>query len=489
MSFSNKIKKAGFWQAFEIVTLVIAQFFYIGIMTRNLSKEDFGLMAIANSFIAFGAIFSEGGMGAALIQRKYIDQNYKNAALQGGIILGLLIFIIFYLAAPHIADFFKQPSLKEIIREVGLNIIFISGSSISLALLHRDFKFKQSSIVTATATIIAYACGIIAAISGLGVWSLIMATLIMTALSTLGYLYFSPIKIRIKIYRKELKELLSFGLGIILQKITNFFANNGPNLVLGKIFLTGTLGIFERSNKIKTLPSLYLGNLIEKVLFPAVSQIQNETKKIVYVLENGLGIANSILMPVTIYLVLYTKEIVLIILGPDWMEAVAPLQIMFIVLPFSISIRVLDVILRSTGNIYNNLRRKFVVVIFLLASISIGAIKYGLTGAAMAVTLSYVLNFILTLFLVKRVFEVKLENLFFHPFKVGSILSIGVAILTIPFRYLIASFSLNPILSFVLFSIFILALVTIISLKMPAILGKYIKLLISNLQQKDSKWV
>lgn len=489
MSFSGKIKKAGFWQAIEIVILVIAQFMYIGIMTRNLSKEDFGLMAIANSFIAFGAIFSEGGMGAALIQRKHIDQNYKNAALQGGIILGLLIFIIFFITAPYIAAFFNQPALREIIRVVGLNVIFISSSSISLALLHRDFKFKQSSIVTATATIIGYSCGIISAFMGLGVWSLIIATLIMTGLSTLGYLYFSPIKISIKIYRKEFKELLSFGLGIIFQKITNFFATNGPNLVLGKIFLPGTLGIFERSNKIKTLPSLYLGNLLEKVLFPAVSQIQNEKKKIVYILENGLGIANSILMPVTIYLFLFTEEIVLIIMGAGWMEAVAPLQIMFIVLPFSISIRIIDVILKSTGHIYNTLKRKIVVVIVLLVSISFGAIKYGLSGAAMAVTLSYVINYILMLLLVKKVFQTKLQSVFYQPIKVGIILSIGIALLVMLFQYITQSFSLNPILSFILFSIFLLVLVAIISFKKPAILGKYIKLLISNLRQKESKWV
>ena len=106
----EKLKSSGIWQSLEIVVTVIAQFFYLAIMARILSKPDFGLMAIANSFVSFGHIFAESGMGAALIQRKIITNKHINAALQGGILFGIILFFIFFLTASPISGLF--PNLR-----------------------------------------------------------------------------------------------------------------------------------------------------------------------------------------------------------------------------------------------------------------------------------------------------------------------------------------------------------------------------------------
>ena len=96
MSSINKLKKAGFWQTVQTLVTLISQFAYIIIMARLLSKDDYGLMAIAGGFIGIGTIFSEGGMGAALIQHKNISNKHVNAALQGSILIGGLFFAVFF---------------------------------------------------------------------------------------------------------------------------------------------------------------------------------------------------------------------------------------------------------------------------------------------------------------------------------------------------------------------------------------------------------
>ena len=95
MGLVKKLKSAGKWQTLQIVIQVIAQFGYMAIMARLLTKADFGLMALALSFIGFGTIFSEGGMGVSLIQRKNINQKHINAALQSSVLIGVVIFAIF----------------------------------------------------------------------------------------------------------------------------------------------------------------------------------------------------------------------------------------------------------------------------------------------------------------------------------------------------------------------------------------------------------
>src|SRR5690606_13071767 len=94
MSLAKKLKSAGLWQTLQIVVQVVTQFAYIGIMARLLTKADFGLMALANGCIGLGMIFSNSGMGSALIQQKNATQKHMNAALHGSFIISLVVFII-----------------------------------------------------------------------------------------------------------------------------------------------------------------------------------------------------------------------------------------------------------------------------------------------------------------------------------------------------------------------------------------------------------
>ncbi|MEX0597611.1 MAG: lipopolysaccharide biosynthesis protein, partial [Candidatus Paceibacterota bacterium] len=346
MSLSNKLKKSGFWQSLEVVTLVIVQFSYFAVMARLLDKSDFGLMAIANSIIAFGNIFAESGMGAALIQRKNLNQKHINAALQGSLVIGFFLFIVVYISAPNIAEFFGLPEITSIMKVVAANFFLISLSSVSIGLLHKNFLFKESSIVTILSISTAYGMGVFLAIKGYGVWSLVYASILYAFLKLIGYLKFAPVKLSFKFHLKEWKELFSFGFGMVLLKINNYAASNGLNLVLGKIMSIDVLGVFERTYQLKTMPSSYLGNIIDRILFPAMAEVQDEAERLFKIFTHSLGLVNSILMPVAFYLIFFAEEIVLVMMGSEWSEAVLPLMIMFVVLPFSSSGRMADSVLR-----------------------------------------------------------------------------------------------------------------------------------------------
>src|SRR5690606_34289468 len=111
--------------------------------------------------------------------------------------------------------------------------------------------------------------------------------------------------------------------------------------------------------------SKYLGGILDKVMFPVMSQIQDDEERLFKIYHFGLGFSNSILMPIALYLIYFSEAIVLILLGREWMEAVIPLQIMFGILPFSISSRMADSVIRAKGYIYKNVIRKYIYVLVL----------------------------------------------------------------------------------------------------------------------------
>lgn len=484
MSLSGKIKNAGFWQAFEVITKFILQFVYFAIMARILLKEDYGLMAIANGIIGIGAIFISGGMGTALIQKIDINDRYINAALQTSLFIGLLLFFIFFITASIIGQFYDDNRLESVIQVISINFVLLAISNISVNLLHKSFKFKNTSLVTTISLFCGYSMGISLAYMDYGVWSLIIATLFSSFISTVGFFIYAPIKVSRKIYFKEAKELFGFGSGMMLLALSNFFSNNGLNLVLGKIFSPSTLGIFERSSYIKTLPSLFLGDIIDKVMFPVMSEIQNENNRLISIFKFTIGLSNSLMIPVTVFLMFFTPEIVHILMGDEWLDVIIPLQIMFIVLPFSNSGRMADSIVRAKGLVYKNVTRKYIFTgIIILLSSSLGYF-YGVIGAAIGICLSYVINYLMMLFLVKNIFRTSIKEIFYIPIISGLKLGAYVAAAIIGFKQVFNLWSETNIFLFICFTLFLGVILLLVLKFIPALLGPYISTAIIKIRTK-----
>ena len=484
MSLSNKLKSAGTWQFLQVVIQVISQFGYMAVMARLLSKSDFGLMALASSFVALGILFGEAGMGAALIQRKDVTQRHMNAALQASIIIALSIFLVLFISAKTVAVFFEQPLLEQILKVVGLIVILGSISNVSSSLLQKSFRFKHTSIVTMLSAVTAYTIGVYLAFLNYGVWSLVIASTINVMLTSVVFLYLAPVKLSFKLHIKEMKDLFLFSTGMILSRLLNYGSFQGLILILGKIFQPADLGVFERTFIIKTMPGTYLGNVLDTIMFPAMSEIQDEQEKLFRVYQYSLGIVNTILMPVAVLLIFFTKEIVLLLLGKEWLEATLPLQIMFFVLPFITSIRMADSVIRAKGLIYKNVIRRSIYLVVLCITASIGAYFYGILGAAIAVTFSSLFNYFIMLILVQSIFNKTKTDIFLHPVLEGLKLSIFVFILTLIPTYLLDNWNHDSLVSFFISIFFVLSCVVFVAWKKPSFLGVYIQGVINKILSK-----
>lgn len=482
MTLLKKVKNAGIWQTIEVVVTVAAQFIYMATMARILNKADFGLMALANSFVMFGYIFAESGMGAALIQKKNITIKHINAALQGGILFGLCLFLIMFSLAPFIANYFAQQQLENLIRVIAINFFVFSISAVSVGILQKEFRFKEKALVIIFSMIISYGLGIYLGLIGYGVWSLVIAVLLLAILRTIGYFYFARVKFIKGFFFKEWKDLFSFGFGVILLRFANYIGSNGIHLVLGKIFSPGLLGVFERTYQIKTIPGTYIGNIIDTVMFPALSEIQNEDDRLFRIYQQMLGTVNTIFIPAAFYFIFFSQEIVMILLGQKWPEAVIPLQIMFIALPLSISVRMADSVIRAKGLVYKNAGRKLLYVIVLLLGAGFGAYHYGLIGAAIGVTISYLFNYATMLFLVRKVFNKKLTEIYFEPLMSGVKLMLILSIIVISSSTILNLWNTVNVEYFLIQTLLISSMLLFIGWQKPILLGEYFNAFLSRIK-------
>ncbi len=475
MSLSNKIKHAGKWQSFSVLSLNVLQIIYFSIMTRLLFKEDYGLMAIINAFIGIGNIFVMGGMGSALIQRKKINNKHINGALQTSLLIGIILYAVLYIMAPSIAAAYDDLRLDTLIKVSSLNLILLALGSISSNLLFKHYFFRQVAIVNIVSNIIGYGTGVYLAMNGHGVWSLVIATLIASLLSSIALFYLAPIKISLKLHYKEARELFGFGFGIVLLSFSSFLSRNGLNLIFGKFFAQDILGVYERTSRVKEIPSELLAKIMNQVMFPVMSEIQDENERLIKIYKFGLGFSNSIMIPATVFLVFFSAEIVQILMGPNWPEAVLPLQIMFLILTFSNAGKTTDEVIKAKGLVYKNVTRKYIFTAIILVLSGILGYFYGIIGAAIGIVISHFINYVMMIVLVKNVFGGSIGEYFYRPLVEGLKLGLYLGILIFAYKYLFNLLEKTDVTMFIAFSVGLIILGAGLLKFKPSVFGQYLE--------------
>ncbi len=426
MSNKKVLVKSGIWQLLNVIVIVGSQFIFYAVMARYVSKTAFGLFALANAFLNFVTSISEAGMGDALLQRRVVEPQHKNAALFFSLLIASLMYVIFYIASPYIAAYYKEPQLTLILRVVGLLFFFLSFGSSSMNLLQKEFKFKEIFICDGLSMLASNVLGVVLGIYGYGVWAMIWSLLFYFFAKSIMVWFYEPLPVRVGSTLKHWKDLFNYGMGLTLVRINNYLNNFGVTLFIGKLVPISVLGVFDRAYRITSLPVRYLGDMVQKLMVPSMVKIGDDDSVLFRFFSKGLSFSNSMLLPISFFSIAFAKPIVYILLGHHWSEAIVPMQILLLTLPFRISTKVADALMRVRNLIYKNANRKFQYLIALAIGIWIGH-YWGLIGISWGIALASVQNYLSMILTIRnRVFKSQWQKLILHPFGNGLLLSVCI---------------------------------------------------------------
>ena len=90
------------------------------------TPEDFGLVGMIAVFTGFAGIFGELGFGAALIQRKKVEDLHYSSIFWLNLISGFILMGLVIEVAPFVASFYDEPRLVPLTMLIAVN--FFIGS-------------------------------------------------------------------------------------------------------------------------------------------------------------------------------------------------------------------------------------------------------------------------------------------------------------------------------------------------------------------------
>ena len=135
--FSGVFYTAGARYSGLIVSLVIA-----GVLARLIPPEDFGVVAVATVIISFFGIFSDLGVGAAVIQNKILTDGDLSKIYSFTVWTGVLLAVLFFAASWLIAAYYEKSILKSLCQWLSVNLLFASVNIVPNALLHKAKRFR-----------------------------------------------------------------------------------------------------------------------------------------------------------------------------------------------------------------------------------------------------------------------------------------------------------------------------------------------------------
>jgi O-antigen/teichoic acid export membrane protein len=383
------------WQYSEAITQALLQLIVFSILARLLSPQAFGQMGVTLIFIGFASLFSQLGVGPALVQMREVTTRHIRAGFTLSMLLSLVMTLGFWGLAQPIASFFRDPNVEPLIRAVSVSFFILGFGAVAESLLQKDLKFRTIMMINNGSYFVGYGLvGVVLAFLGFGVWSLVLAHLSQSAFKSFAFMLARPhAKVPI-VAREETRELLRFGVGMTLVKCLNYAANQGDYFVVGRFLGTTALGLYTRAFNIMLLPVKFLGQTLSKVLFPSFSKISTDLSRMASAYLSAVAVLSLIMLPVSAVFVLAAREIILILLGQKWLDTIVPLQLLSLGILIRTSYKVDDSVAKALGAVYRRSLRDGIYAVLVVVGALIG-LRYGITGVAVGSTLAAFVNYLL----------------------------------------------------------------------------------------------
>ncbi|WP_422107349.1 lipopolysaccharide biosynthesis protein [Winogradskyella sp.] len=461
MSNKSQTINGIFWNLTERFGNKIIRFSLGIVLARILLPEDYGILALTSIVILFSEIISDGGYMMVLIQRKDNTQIEYSTVFWSKLLVTTIIFFVIIIASPFIADFYETPILKDVLRIISIALIINCLYSVHKTILTIALDFKGQAKIILISTIIGGLTGIVFALLGYGVWSLVFQTLTISAVQAVLFWVYSKWQPSLKYSFNFIKEIYNNSFYFLSSNILLLVYNNIYVVLVGKFFPNSTLGYYTRSKQFVELPQHTTNSVIVKVLFPIFTSKKNDKKALRSNTIETLSWVTYIMTPIMLLFIINSDQIIIFFLTKKWIEASDFLIILSIA---GIIMSINEVIF----NVFNILGKPLIIARMSLFKILFTGLlillvwEYGILLTTSIIIIENLIVFIILCFIIKKVINLSFYDIVKSIYKVFVINLVAFLVIYFIINYL-DIIGVNSLLHIIVTSIIYLTLIFFLS--------------------------
>lgn len=396
--------KAALIQAASKYSTVIMQMVITVILARLLSPEEYGVMAGVTIFTSLFVILADLGLGPAIIQYRGLDRDDYGSLLLFSCLLGILLAVLFGALGGPLSLFFRDSTYGTLCAWVSVSVVFNTLNMVPNGLLLKNKQFVTIGIRLFVTTLLGGICAITLATMHFGVMALVanvnvmaVSVFLWNVISVRHDLSFRDIHIF-----KSLRVVFKYSSFQAGASLVNYFARNLDHLVIGHMFDSTSLGLYDKAYKLTAYPITFVPQVLAGVIQPFLAEFQNDSRKLLdfyHKISLILAIFGSY---VTFLFMLCSKEIMVIFYGTQWGIG-SPL---FAILSLSLFCQLLGNVtapmLQSAGRTDLLFRQTSIATALVLMCMLVGAATGSLTWLTAGVAFGYCLQVITCVYYVEK---------------------------------------------------------------------------------------
>jgi lipopolysaccharide exporter len=330
MTLKSQAATAFRWASVSSVCVTVAEVARTVVLARYLSPVDFGLMGMVLVVIGLAQTYADLGISAALIHRQDTTPKQLSSLYWLNVFGGLIMFAATWLCIPLIAVFFKEPRLLPLLKTVsGIFIIMAIGQQFEV-LLQRELSFKILAKVEVISAVGSLVVGVVLAVTGAGVWTLIYSFLAGAVLKTIlliryGVVHHMP---SLHFKRADLDGFISFGLYQMGERTLNYLGQRFDQILIGALLGAEALGFYNFAFNLTARPVSRINPIVTRVAFPVFSRVQHDLQKLRKGYMKVISSLAAINAPLLIGLAAVAPIAVPYIFGAKWAPSIVLIQIL-----------------------------------------------------------------------------------------------------------------------------------------------------------------
>ncbi|UPT76816.1 lipopolysaccharide biosynthesis protein [Sulfurovum sp. XGS-02] len=417
------------WDFFGKIARHGTTFIVTIILARILEPSDFGLIAMIMVIVMIALVFTDVGLGSALIQRRRLLLVHYSSVFYFNVFIGVILTVITIFSASWISDFYNNEELVPVTQVTALLFVINAFSSVQTNILRKQLNYAALAKADVAAALLSGITSIGFALYGAGVWSLVIQALSRGVYYNLFVWSASKWVPSLLFSFKALMQLWGFGFRIFLSTILEVVYSKLDVLIIGKLFTPAVLGFFDQAKRLDLMITQLSSGSIMAVLFPVLSKVQNDLPRFQHIVINTLRIISFVVFFLLGVMYVISEELIVFLFTEKWLPSVAYFKILLLSgFAYPISALLVD-ILMSRGNSKAFLRLEIYKKILQSINFYVGFL-WGIEGYLYGLVIVAVLSVSLNILFASR--EIKLAFfVFLKPIIVQMLISFIIVWLVI----------------------------------------------------------
>lgn len=341
MSIAARSFSAARWTTVSNIMRAILQLAQLIVLTRFLSPQDYGLIALVMVVISYAALLSDMGLSTAFVQRQHISHEERSSLYWLSVAVSAGLMLLVTAASPLASWIFNEPHLVLLLALVSTNFLAVAlGQQLRMD-AEKALNFRPVALIELAGAVGGFCIAIVTAMLGWGVYALVAAAMFSAWLTTLLCWMFLAKGWRplLRLRWAEVRWFVRFGGGMVINNVMNHINATSDVLLGGHLLGAAQLGTYSVPRNLILQIQSMVNPIFTRVGFPVIASLQYEPARVQQVYLKIMNLTATVNAPIYVAMAVFAPEFVQLMLGEKFQGA-APL------------LRVLAVwgLLRSFGN-------------------------------------------------------------------------------------------------------------------------------------------